>query len=111
MSLRNKQRSRQSLIGSILIAFGVLVFCANLNRTCVELIRTLYVFPRHALGLVPTLVVAVARLMQDYSANRRCLLHFLILHIVTVVWPLLLVAVGAILSGPGPSRFDNLPSK
>jgi hypothetical protein len=97
MHLTNEERSHKSLIGSILIALGVFIFCANLDRTCAELVRTLFAFPRQALGAIPTLVLSAASLVQACSSNHHCLLHILMLHIVMVVWPLLLVAVGAIL--------------
>jgi hypothetical protein len=105
MQSTNSQPNRQSLMGSILIALGAFIFCANLDRSCAELTRTICTLPLQALGGFTALVMAAGRLAQMHAANRGCLFHILVSHIVMVVWPLLLIAVGAIVSKADPSTF------
>jgi hypothetical protein len=86
------KRNRQSIAGAILIALGVLTLRANLDRSITEFIHVLGVIPRQVLGILPALVVAAARVVRAYTGNRECFLQTL-----ASAWPLLLVAVGAIL--------------
>jgi hypothetical protein len=91
------KRNRQSIAGAILIALGVLTLRANLDRSITEFIHVLGVIPRQVLGILPALVVAAARVVRAYTGNRECFLQTLTLHTLASAWPLLLVAVGAIL--------------
>jgi hypothetical protein len=87
----------QSTAGAILVGVGAFIFCANLDRAAIELIQFFGSIPRQALGIMPTVILAAARVVQAY-ADHRHFLHCSVFHTLASLWPLLLVVARAVLS-------------
>jgi hypothetical protein len=88
----------KSIAGAGLIGLGSFVLYENLDRVPHDLSRLLGAPPVEADRLLPGLILAGSRILQAYGANHQCFLETLLLHALVSSWPLLLVAVGAVLS-------------
>jgi hypothetical protein len=88
----------KSILGAGIAALGIVIFHENLDLAATQLRHLLGPIPREALGIVPTVILAVARVLQASAADRQQFLHDFLRHTLASVWPLLLVVVGAVLS-------------
>lgn len=88
----------KSITGTALIAIGIFVSYENLHQAATQLSYLLYVVPRNALGVLPTVILAASRVLQAYGADHPRSLQGCLLHMLASSWPLLLVIVGTVLS-------------
>jgi hypothetical protein len=88
----------KSIAGTALIAIGIFVSYENLHQAATQLSYLLYVVPRNALGVLPTVILAASRVLQAYGADHPRSLQGCLLHMLASSWPLLLVIVGTVLS-------------
>jgi hypothetical protein len=88
----------QSITGAILIGLGVFILCGNLDRAMIQLSHFLGTIPPHALGVLPSAVVAASQVVEAYATDHQRFMQILLLDTLASFWPLLLVAAGAVLS-------------
>ena len=88
----------QSITGAVLLGLGVFILCGNLDRAVTQLSHFLGTIPPHALGVLPSAVVAASRVVKAYATDHQRFMQILLLHTLASFWPLLLVAAGAVLS-------------
>ena len=102
----------KSIAGAALIGLGTIVFYEHLHQAAIQLSYLLSVIPRGALGVLPTVILVVSRVLQAYGANRPRSPQGCLLHMLASSWPLLLVIVGTVLSRHCASDNVNaLPEK
>jgi len=87
-----------SIAGAALVALGIFVFYENLDRAAARLNHLPGNIPSKTLGIVPTIILAAARVMQAYAADHQRFLHMFLQQIFVLFCPLLLVMVGGVLS-------------
>jgi hypothetical protein len=87
----------QSIVGAVLVGFGIFTFCWNLDRAAIQFAHLLGTIPQ-TLGALPTILVAASRIVQAYAADHQRFLQCVLVQVLTSSWPLLLVAAGALLS-------------
>jgi hypothetical protein len=88
----------QSITGAVLLGLGVFILCGNLDRAVTQLSHFLGTIPPHALGVLPSAVVAASRVVEAYATDHQRFMQILLLDTLASFWPLLLVAAGAVLS-------------
>lgn len=88
----------KSIAGAGLIGFGGFALYESLDRLPTYMNNLLGSLPEEAPRVFPGLILAASRILQAYGANHRQFLETLLLHTLVSSWPLLLVAVGAVLS-------------
>ena len=88
----------QSITGAVLLGLGVFILCGNLDRAVTQLSHFLGTIPRHALGVLPSAVVAASQVVGAYATDHQRFMEILFLDTLASFWPLLLVAAGAVLS-------------
>jgi len=88
----------KSVAGGALVVLGIFVFYQNLHRAAAQLSHLPGNIPAKALGVVPTILLATARVLQEYAADHQRFLHVFLQHTLVVCGPLLLVMVGRALS-------------
>ena len=88
----------QSITGAVLLGLGVFILCGNLDRAVTQLSHFLGTIPPHALGVLPSAVVAASRVVEAYANDHQRFMQILLLDTLASFWPLLLVAAGAVLS-------------
>ncbi len=105
-------RGSKSIAGAALVGFGIFIFYENLDRAATELRHLLGIVPGEALGVLPTVMLAAARVLQAYGADHQRFLQALLQHLLVSCWPLLLVIVGTVLSRDAfPDNVAALPKK
>ncbi len=88
----------KSLVGTTLLGLGIFLQYEHLDRAAVQLSHLFRTASGEALGVLPTAILAISRVLQSYASNNQCFLHDLLLYILVLSWPLLLVVVGTVLS-------------
>ncbi|HXO32752.1 MAG TPA: hypothetical protein VN901_10410 [Candidatus Acidoferrales bacterium] len=88
----------QSIAGTILLGLGVFILWGNLDRAVTQLRHFLGTIPPHALGVLPSAVVAASQVVEAYATDHHRFMQILLLDTLASFWPLLLVAAGAVLS-------------
>ena len=92
------------IAGAAFVALGIFIFWENVDRALTEL-NLQGAIPRE-LGVLPTVVLTISRVVQAYAADhQRFLLDFL-QGTVATSWPLLVAMAGTILLRETPA--DNL---
>jgi hypothetical protein len=91
-------RSSKSIAGVALAGFGIFILYANLAGAVTWLSHFLTANSSGALGITPTLILAVAQILQAHAANHQHLLQNYLRHMLVSSWPLLLVTAGTVLS-------------
>jgi len=86
----------KSIAGAALAGLGIFIFYENLYRAATQLCHHLDTVHGGGLGLLPTVILAVSRVLQ--AADHRRFLHDLLQRMLVSCWPLLLVMLGAVLS-------------
>jgi hypothetical protein len=88
----------QSITGAVLLGLGVFILCGNLDRAVAQVSHFLGTIPPHALGVLPSAVVAASRVVEAYATDHQRFMQIFLLDTLASFWPLLLVAAGAVLS-------------
>lgn len=90
--------SPKSIAGAAMVGLGLLILVGNLDGAATEWSRLIGATRGETLGVLPSLVLAAARVMQAYAADQRRFLQGFLEHLLVLFWPLLLVIVGTALS-------------
>jgi hypothetical protein len=88
----------KSIAGAALAGLGLFISYENLDRAATELSHFLGTISGGALGALPTIILAVARVLQACAADHQRFLHSFLQHMLASSWPLLLVMAGMALS-------------
>lgn len=100
----------RSIAGTVLVALGIFILHQNLDRTAAQLSHLLGI-PGDAPGILPTVILAVLRLVQAYAADHQRFLDGFLRQVLVLSWPVVLVVAGTVLSrNPSPDE-DEAPSK
>jgi hypothetical protein len=86
----------ESIAGAAFVALGIFIFYENLHRALTEL-NLLGAIPREELGVLPTVILTISRVVQAYAADHQRFLLGFLHHTLVTSWPLLLVMVGKVL--------------
>ena len=89
-------RSLKSITGAILLALGFLILLANLDVVTGQIASAAGTSVEPAQGILPALVLAAFRVLQDYAFDHAGFLSGL-LQILVSFWPLILIVIGAVL--------------
>jgi len=87
-----------AIAGAVLVTLGVVAFYENLHRTAAQMSHLPGDISGRDLGVVPTVVLAAARVLAAYAADHRLFLQIVLQHILVLFCPLLIVIVGTVLS-------------
>jgi len=87
----------KSLAGAALVGLGIFIFDGNLDRAATEWTHLLSTTHGEALGVLPTIILAAARVLQAYAADPQRFLQGFLRDLFVSCWPLLLVTVGTLL--------------
>jgi hypothetical protein len=87
----------KSISGAVLTGLGLIVLYENLDRAVCQLSHILGI-PGKAFGLLPTVVLALLRVLQAYASDHQRFVQGLFQRVLVTFWPLLLVIVGTALS-------------
>jgi hypothetical protein len=79
-----------------MVGVGLHILFSNLDRAATQLSRLLDTSAGKALGILPSVVLAVSHAMQAYALDHQGFLQNL-LRILISFWPLLFVVVGTVL--------------
>lgn len=90
----------KSIAGATLVAVGMFILYQHLDRAAMQLSR-FPGMPCAALGTVPAAIFAASRCVQAYAAGHQSLLRYLAVQMLLSFWPLVLVAVGTVMSREG----------
>jgi hypothetical protein len=101
-------RSSKSIAGAALVGVGMFVLYENLAAAVAWLSHV-----RHeAMGVVPAVILEVSQVMQAHATNSQRFLEGLLRHMLVSSWPLLLIAVGTVLSRDNiTDNFNEHPKK
>ncbi len=92
----------RSIAGTVLVALGIFVLHQDLDRAAAQLSHFLGI-PGDALGVLPTIILAVVRLVQAYAADHQRFLEGFLRQVLALSWPVVLVVAGTVLSrNPSP---------
>ncbi len=101
----------RSIAGTFLVALGIFILHQDLDRTAAQLSHLLGI-SGDALGVFPTVIFAVARLVQEYAADHQRFLQGFLRQVLVLSWPLLLVVAGTVLSrNPSPGKGKAPPKE
>jgi hypothetical protein len=89
-------RSLKSITGAILLALGFLILFANLDVVTGQIASAAGTSGEPSQGMLPALVLAAFRVLQDYAFDHAGFLSGL-LQILVSFWPLILIIIGAVL--------------
>jgi hypothetical protein len=105
-------RSSKSIAGAALVGLGIFILYENLAEGVARLSHVLGANGSEALGVLPAVILAVARVLQAYTADHQRFLQGILEHMLVSSWPLLLVMVGTILSRDAfTNNVNALPKK
>jgi hypothetical protein len=93
--------SPKSIAGIALVGLGITVLYRNLDGATTQLSNLIGTTRAEPLGVLPSLVLVSARVMQSYALDHRRFLEGFFQHLWVLFWPLLLVIVGTVLSRDG----------
>lgn len=101
-------RARSSA-GAALAALGMFIFHGNLDRVAEQIGHILGPLPAKALGVLPTVILTLSRLLQ--AADHQGLPQMLLQCLLTSCWPLLLVIFGTVMSHDDLVNRVTVPGK
>jgi len=87
----------KSLGGAALVGLGIFILQGNLDRAATQWRHLLSTTHGEALGVLPTVILAVPRVLQAYGADHQRFVRGFLREIFVSCWPLLLVVVGTLL--------------
>ena len=87
----------KSIAGAAFVGLGIFIFYENLDRALNEINHLVGAVPREELGVLPTVILTIARAAQAYASDRQRFLLGFVQHTLMTSWPLLLVIVGRVL--------------
>jgi hypothetical protein len=93
--------SPKSIAGVALVGLGITVLYQNLDGATTQLSQLICTTRGEALGVLPSVVLVSARVMQAYAFDHRRFLEGFFQQLWVLFWPLLLVVVGTVLSRDG----------
>ena len=76
----------QSITGAVLLGLGVLILCGNLDRAVTQLSHFLGTIPPHALGVLPSAVVAASRVVEAYATDHQRFMQTILLDTLASFW-------------------------
>ena len=110
--MRQTSGRAKSLAGAALVGLGIFIFHGNLDRAAAQWSHFLSTTHGEALGVLPTVILAVPRVLQAYGADHQRFLQGFFRDIFVSCWPLLLVVVGTVLSRDTLTEdVNSLPKK
>jgi hypothetical protein len=93
--------NHKAIAGAALAGLGIIVLCVNLDGAATQLTQLLGNARGETLGVLPTVVLVAARVMQAYASDHRRFVQGFFEHLLVLFWPLLLVIAGKALSQDG----------
>jgi len=102
----------KSIAGAALVGLGIFTLHENLEGAATQLSHLLDTASAETLGIQPRVLLAGTQLLQAYASDRQRFLQSLFQHILIILWPLLLVVAGTVLSRDAFTNDVNaLPKK
>jgi hypothetical protein len=90
--------NHKSIAGAALAGVGIIVLYVNVDGAASQLSQLLGNARGDALGVLPAAVLVAARVMQAYASDHRRFVEGFVQHLLVLLWPLLLVIAGKVLS-------------
>jgi hypothetical protein len=98
MAMQQISGRGKSIAGAAFAGLGVFILHENLEAAATQLSHLLSTAPDETLGIQPRVILAGTQVLQAYAFDHQRFLQSLFQHILVILWPLLLIVAGTVLS-------------